>query len=347
MILAFSTHIHAMVVSALAVVPPPPLTVVSGGPYCGVYCVYAATRACGYPAKFEDLLDQRYVGSYKGSTITELQQAAARLGLHGTPMSGLTPAALKQSPHPVILHVRRPGHKMPYAHWVLFAGVQDGKARIVDPPTGVELIPFSELCALWDGVGLVVSDGPPDSNSLKFAAWIDSGVIVAFVGLALVVLRIGKYGRGLRPVSSACALVLIGGVVGLTSQSIGSGGLYSDRHAASLVAGQYFLPTIPEISLDEARLLVGSPGVTVVDARSTADFAAAHIPGAISLPVFAGLSERRAVSAALAEGSRVIVYCQSRDCAWSDSVAADLYHRGHVNVCIFRGGWQEWSHAEE
>ena len=60
---------------------------VSGGPYCGVYCVYTTAKMCGRTVAFEDLLSQNYVGSYKGSTVAELRQAIESIGLTATRMS--------------------------------------------------------------------------------------------------------------------------------------------------------------------------------------------------------------------------------------------------------------------
>lgn len=345
MIAAVSSAL-AMLAVALAPSPAPPPPEVSGGPYCGVYCVYAAARMHGREVAFNELLQQQYVGSYKGSTIGELQRGVADLGLTATPMTGLTPASLRSSAHPVLLHVRRPGKKMPYAHWVLFAGVEDGQARVIDPPGGVELVPFAELAALWDGVGLVVSPAALSPGELRTGAWAEAGVLLAGAAVALVALRLATAGRKLHPVCAACAVVGVGVAVGFGAQFADADGLYRNRTAVGLVAHQHFQPDIPEIGIAEMRALVGRPDVTIVDARIPADYAYAHIPGALSLPVYAGLTERRAVSAALPRRGPVVVYCQSQGCVWADAVAADLYHRGHPDIRIFRGGWRGWAGDE-
>ena len=119
---------------------------------------------------FEDFLKPAYVGSYNGSTLGELRQAVRSHGGYAEAMEQLTAASLQASSHPIILHVRRPGHNAPYAHWVLFLGVEQGKARIVDPPTAVQLIPFADLLSLWDGVGLVVSREPVNAWSMRRAS---------------------------------------------------------------------------------------------------------------------------------------------------------------------------------
>ena len=182
-----------------ALVPEAVAPEVSGGPYCGVYCVYSAARMSGRNATFEALLDNRYIGSWKGSTLAELRDAVASLGLTPTAMVGLTAASLKSCPHPVILHVRRPGRRMPYAHWVLYAGVQDGRARIVDPPAGVEAVTFAELDAVWDGVGIVVSHEPVVASEIKASAWLESASVL------LAVIRLCGSARWPSPAPACCA----------------------------------------------------------------------------------------------------------------------------------------------
>lgn len=97
---------------------------IAGGPYCGVYCAYAALRTLGLPVDFEQLLQPEFVGSYQGSTLGELRAAILHFGADAKPMYGMTASFLRSSTHPVILHVRRPGKGMPFQHWVLFLGVE-------------------------------------------------------------------------------------------------------------------------------------------------------------------------------------------------------------------------------
>ncbi len=330
--------------SVLAPAPAAP-AVTSGGPYCGIYCVYSAARMLGKPADFAALLDRRYVGSYKGSTAAELQRAAADLGLSVTAMSGLTASSLRASRHPVLLHVRRPGRKMPFAHWVLFAGVEGGRARVIDPPAGVELVPFAELAALWDGVGLVVSAEPASTAGLRLAGWAEAAALLAAVTAALGAARLATSGRPVGPAWGAAGLLALAACVGAGVHALGPDGLYRNRAALGLVSAQHFRPDIPELGVGEARALLAA-GAVAVDARVPADYAAGHLPGAASLPVYAGLAERRAVSDAIPAGAPVVVYCQSEGCVWADSVAADLYHRGHTNISIMRGGWRGWAGDE-
>src|SRR5437773_12006749 len=89
------------------------------GPYCGIYCVYAAAKYFGRQIQFVSLARPEYVGSKEGSTATELKRAAEDHALHAEVLANLTTDALRQSPYPMVLHVRRGLSSEKYDHWLL------------------------------------------------------------------------------------------------------------------------------------------------------------------------------------------------------------------------------------
>lgn len=317
---------------------------ISGGPYCGVYSVYAALRALDIDVRFEELLEHKYVGSYNGSSLGELSQAVVDFGCHAEAMQGLTAAALRAARHPIILHVRRPGLNMPYAHWMLFLGVEGDKARIVDPPNDVQLLPFAELLALWDGTGLVVSQEGAATCSLPLAAWFEQGVVLALAAILLLAIRLFNYRLGrIIPWGRGILVILIVSIaLGTAFHLFREEGFLGNRSAVATVVGRHFKPKIPTISLADVESLSSQPGVYILDARYPRDFAAGHLPRAINLPIFAGLVERSRTLAAIPPDSQVIVYCQSKNCHWGEVIASDLVFRGYGRVTVFSGGWQEW-----
>jgi rhodanese-related sulfurtransferase len=44
---------------------------------------------------------------------------------------------------------------------------------------------------------------------------------------------------------------------------------------------------------------------------------------------------------------KIVLYCQSSGCGFSDEVAAFLKFNGYRNVSIFRGGYREWSNYQK
>ncbi len=310
--------------------------------------MYAALKLHGIDVKFDDLLEPKYVTSWLGSSAQDLQRAVTDFGAHAEPMTGLTAAALRASEHPVILHVRRPGKRMPFAHWVLYLGVEDGKARIVDPPNSVELVTFAELLSLWDGVGVVVSRGPEPLWDVRAAAWAEfagsTAIVAATLGLTRLVFP--GLGRLRRRTVGAGLLLLVAVGVGLVVHTAGDEGVLRNRGAVGQVVGQHFQPHLPTLTYADLKPLVGEPGVVLIDARYPEAFGYGHIPGAVNLPVYAGLVERREVLSRIPSTARIVVYCHSESCSWAASIATDVAFRGYDNVSLYPGGWVEWEAHE-
>jgi hypothetical protein len=245
------------------------------------------------PIPFEELLQIRFIGSYRGSTASELQKACEENGLEATPLSGLSSASLQSSEYPVILHVRRPGRKMPFMHWVLFAGAQNRQARIIDPPGKVELVSFSELSSLWDGIGIVVSTKSTTNFALKVTSLFEMFVLLICVGLFLCLLMLADSSkkRG-GTLSFACLIPATGILAGLIYHACSSEGLFRNPSAVAQVRIQHFQPDISIIDGAELVCLISSNGVSIIDARTVADYRSGHIPTAVNLPIHSGLSER-------------------------------------------------------
>lgn len=327
---------------------PRPRPETSGGPYCGVYSVYAALRSLDVQLRFEDLLEPKYVGSHFGSSLGELKQAVADFGAHAEAMEGLTASALRGSQHPIILHVRRPGLKTPYAHWILFLGVEGDKARIVDPPHEVQLLPFAELLSLWDGVGLVVSREPVQTWPVRAAAWFEQGVFLLLVAALLGAARFATGGASTaRRPSVFPALLLLAVGLAAVSHLVHDEGFFRNRSAVAQVVGRHFEPRLPSLSVAEVESMLGQPDVTVIDARYPNAYKHGHLSGAVNLPIYAGLVERADVLAAVKPTDRVVVYCQSENCPWGEVIASDLVFRGYHKVSLFPGGWNAWKQHEQ
>jgi rhodanese-related sulfurtransferase len=79
-----------------------------------------------------------------------------------------------------------------------------------------------------------------------------------------------------------------------------------------------------------------------VDARSPDEFAAGHIPGAVSLPdsFFDDMIETFIVK--IDPQSDIITYCSSIDCHQAQDLAEKLCFAGFENVFYFAGGLSLW-----
>ena len=112
-------------------------------PFCGLYCIYAATRLLGKQVDFTDLLQSKYIGSLKGSSMSELEQAARDIGLFLEPIEKMSSVDLENCSYHVILHVKSDIISKTYNHYVLFLGVENGKAKLLNPPEPVKLVSFN------------------------------------------------------------------------------------------------------------------------------------------------------------------------------------------------------------
>ncbi len=78
------------------------------------------------------------------------------------------------------------------------------------------------------------------------------------------------------------------------------------------------------VSLQELRKLMRAGDVTVVDVRPLAEYEAAHIPGAVSIPV---QNLRRRLTE-LPKGKEVIAYCRGAYCVYSVEAVELLRKKG-------------------
>jgi rhodanese-related sulfurtransferase/DNA-binding transcriptional ArsR family regulator len=90
------------------------------------------------------------------------------------------------------------------------------------------------------------------------------------------------------------------------------------------------------ITLTELDRRLRDGSVTLIDVRPPEEFAAGHIPGAISMPL-----ERLARRSALAKSREVIAYCRGRYCVYAVEAVEMLRKRGY-RARRFEGGLPGW-----
>jgi rhodanese-related sulfurtransferase len=100
-------------------------------------------------------------------------------------------------------------------------------------------------------------------------------------------------------------------------------------------------------SLTQTRaLLQDKPGVArAVDVRPPADFAAAHIPGALNLDLALVSENKDSIDPALARYKTLVVYGQDPGSGAARAMAKRLMRAGHKGVLMFSGGMAEWTGA--
>jgi rhodanese-related sulfurtransferase len=99
----------------------------------------------------------------------------------------------------------------------------------------------------------------------------------------------------------------------------------------------YLGDPVEEISREELLRRAGSGEVTVLDVRPEAEFAAGHIPGAISIPV----EQLRRRLAELPEDTEVVAYCRGPYCVFAHDAVRLLKASGR-HARRLAGGMPEW-----
>ncbi|MEW6368242.1 MAG: rhodanese-like domain-containing protein [Acidobacteriota bacterium] len=109
-----------------------------------------------------------------------------------------------------------------------------------------------------------------------------------------------------------------------------------------VVAGTEVIRTV---TLDQAAAMSFDPSVVFIDARDASEFAAGHIPGAVSLPYHDYDRVWPEVSPKLAPDNTIIAYCEGGGCESSIQIARRLTRAGYRSVLVFVGGWPAWRDA--
>ena len=150
--------------------------------------------------------------------------------------------------------------------------------------------------------------------------------------------RIGLLGQA--SVILIAALILGAGVnalrpKGLPLGNVGAANPQSGNEAESTTT----------IALEDARTLEDQGRAVFVDARSTADFTAGHIRGAVNLP-WQQVDERfMDVADRLESAAEIVTYCDGPSCRLSHDLAGFLKEMGFPRVRVLVNGWSLWRQA--
>jgi rhodanese-related sulfurtransferase len=323
-------------------------------PYCGIHCLYTTMRLAGKKIDIRQLIKPEYVGSRQGSSFAELKKAAEDYEMHAVTVMNLTSTSLRQSPYPVILHVKSDPASTVCDHYELFLGTKENKAQIFDPPNPSRLIPFYELAPRWDGTGLIVSNEPisltpifsPDREQFIIYAAIAVVIILAahwlkwrWLGMLNKLDRHKLFGLSIVQGVAFITLALFWGTI---YHFANDEGFLAHANATATIQQAQFSSFIPKINMKKTKLLLSS-GAIIIDARHKEDFDRGHLKGAINIPVDSIESERRKKMEAIDKSAIIVVYCQSDGCKYADKIAVKLLSDGFTDISIYRGGWNEWT----
>ena len=96
-----------------------------------------------------------------------------------------------------------------------------------------------------------------------------------------------------------------------------------------------------ELSRNDARRLLGSDDIVLLDVRPTVEYEHGHLPGAVSVPV----EELANRIEELPQDRRIVAYCRGDYCLFADEAVAMLQRHGFDAIRL-DGGWLEWDVEE-
>ncbi len=100
---------------------------------------------------------------------------------------------------------------------------------------------------------------------------------------------------------------------------------------------------LQEIDIETMRYMLETDEVVLVDARTKEEFNDGHIPGAVNLPVYEFPRYYQEAADRFGNDRIIVTYCSSITCVDSSLLAEKLYRKGHTQIFVYRGGFDEWS----
>ena len=102
-------------------------------------------------------------------------------------------------------------------------------------------------------------------------------------------------------------------------------------------------PTYQQITQEEAKQMMETQTVVILDVREQSEYDSGHIPGAVLLPV-GSITEETAADVIPEKDSVVLVYCRSGN--RSKTASAALAELGYTQIYEF-GGINSWPYDVE
>jgi rhodanese-related sulfurtransferase len=113
----------------------------------------------------------------------------------------------------------------------------------------------------------------------------------------------------------------------------------------SAAKSEAVLADVPEISREELKRHLHDGSLTIVDVLPAESYAAAHVPGALSIPL--ELIASRAPELLPDLAAEIVVYCGKLTCDRSEQALEQLHQLGYSNVRDYRAGIADWVESGE
>lgn len=309
---------------------------------CGDYALIAVAKALDVDVDVGAVLVNTRTSVVPWSTSIDICDAAHKLRLWSAPFHGVTSHSLRSASRPLIVLLKTEMRDECAGHWVAYLGEDQGQAIVFDilDAGRVRTMGYGELSMLMSGDAVMIGVSPP--SIWERVRWqystLESLWPLAFFCFIALIPQFKAYWNTRRMTvqisalsfASVCFLFLHGFSTKVS--------LWSEPALVAWVQSKHLGDTFAEVQVNQLLALQGHKELTLVDARLPAQFAAGHIPGALNLPVSIRASDLAERARKIPRKQLVIVYCNSRECDWDQTMARRLSALGFTNIRVFEDG---------
>lgn len=151
-----------------------------------------------------------------------------------------------------------------------------------------------------------------------------------------------------QAIIQAIVIAVVGSIVAFTHNAFSVNGINPFRKIKDVPVIRDEAHVIAEgisiIDIEKARAIVEAAGL-VIDARTAAEYAEGHLPGALLVDYYDMGRYLDAVLLLLSPEYEIMLYCAGMDCEDSELLARELFMMGYKKLAVFRGGYEEWIEA--
>ncbi len=316
---------------------------------CGIFALFSAAEFLNASVPLEKFLNPSFCSASYGSSASELSAAAQQNGLATIMLAGLGIDELRAIKTPSILHVRPRGRADVFSHWIVCFGTNpDGSFRVIDSAFGPESMSMAEMASRFDGTAMLVGLSPSEllvTGKQRFRTRLAFGVSAGL----LLVLSVFVVNNVIDHMKSGSQVALLGMIVtsigvAIVFHGIRPDGLMADRLGVARRLAEASMLTFGEVDCEEILSLVNNPDpkIVLIDTRYADDFVMGTIGEAINYPLNISGPEELELFARLQDKSRIVIFCQSRNCPFSEQIGRRLYSMGLRNIELYKGGMGEW-----
>jgi rhodanese-related sulfurtransferase len=137
-------------------------------------------------------------------------------------------------------------------------------------------------------------------------------------------------------------VLMLATMVGMGYPLVAEEGFLSYSPAIAAVKDAHLAAFTPKLRAGEVEGMLGKSGVTFVDARLREDYDMGHLMGAINLPPNSNDAQCEELLQGVPRQDRIVVYCQSNGCPYSERIARKLIAIGYRRIDFFTDGWVGW-----